>query len=534
MAAEQPQETPTFFSRRATGLVRDSSVWNTASFNILNVTVAYAILYPALFAWQFPGSNLLLGGLLAVIAFIPLGICYAMLVAAMPRAGSDYVFVSRVLHPALGFVVAMVFIVWVSFWSGLGINFFFTVGLAPQMTTLGYPGAASFFTSENWVLFLGTVSLIAMATLTAVSTKRALQVLTGLVVVGMFGTLVTGIVLLTTSHSDFIHNFNTFAQPYSHSADTYHDVTAAASKAGFDSSHPFSLSATLYLIPWAASSFIYLAGQAAIGGEIKRPARNSFLAMYMTIGVILGLVLLVFAGLNLAVTQGFVDSASFVTFNTTHWPLPNAPNYNFLATIATTSDTLRWVLSLCFAIWYLPGPILNYIFISRYTVATTMDGVLPEKLGEVNPRTHTPVLAIGIGCVLSIISLWLLTKDANITVILNAVLGELAGAYLLVSIAAIFFPYVSRTKQAYRASPANIEFLGVPVITIMGVLSSLVLLVIGYEFWTNGNYGLNTRDAKITTLAIPLAAIIIYAISRYVRSQRQQDISLAFKEIPPA
>ena len=83
-------------------------------------------------------------------------------------------------------------------------------------------------------------------------------------------------------------------------------MTAAASKAGFDANHGFSLSATLYLIPWAASSFIYLAGQAAIGGEIKRPARNSFLAMYMTIGVILGLVLLVFAGLAVNVYGGRV------------------------------------------------------------------------------------------------------------------------------------------------------------------------------------------------------------------------------------
>jgi len=97
---------PTFFARKATGLVRESSLWNTAAFNILNVTVAYAILYPALFAWQFPGSNLLLGGIIAVAAFVPLGLVYAMVVAAMPRSGSDYVFVSRVFHPAVGFIVA--------------------------------------------------------------------------------------------------------------------------------------------------------------------------------------------------------------------------------------------------------------------------------------------------------------------------------------------------------------------------------------------------------------------------------------------
>jgi amino acid transporter len=526
---------PTFFARKATGLVRESSFWNTAAFNILNVTVAYAILYPALFAWQFPGSSLLLGGIIAVAAFVPLGLCYAMVVAAIPRSGSDYVFVSRVFHPAVGFIVALVFMCWVSFWSGLGINFFFTVGLAPQMATLGLPEVGNFFTKEGWVIALGAVLLIAMGLLTALSTRLAMRILTWLVGLGLLGTLITAIVLLTTSHTGFVNAFNDFAQPFSKSANTYNDVSGAAAKAGFDTQHPFSFSATLGLVPWAATSFIYIAGQAALGGEIKRPARNSFFAMYATIGVILALLLLVFAGLQSAVGQDFVDSASFVSLNDpTHWVLPNAPNYNFLATVSTSSDVLRWVLSICFAIWYLPGPILNFIFISRYMVATSMDGVLPERLGRVDPRTHTPLLAIGIGLVLSLASLVLLTTNGNITTILNAVLGELVGAYLLVSLAAIVFPFMSRTRQAYRASPANISVAGIPLISIMGTISTVVLLIIGWQFWTNDKYGLNTTGAKITTFALPAAALIIYAISRYVRLSRNQDISLAFKEIPPA
>jgi amino acid transporter len=257
--------------------------------------------------------------------------------------------------------------------------------------------------------------------------------------------------------------------------------------------------------------------------------------MYATIGVILGLVLLVFAGLQSAVGQDFVDSASFVSLNDpAHWVLPNAPNYNFLATLSTSSEFLRWVMSILFALWYLPGPILNFIFISRYMVATSMDGVLPERLGRVNPRTHTPVLALGIGLVLSLGSLVLLTLDGSLTAILNAVLGELVGAYLLVSLAAIAFPFVGRTRQAYRASPANISVAGIPLISIMGTISTVVLLIIGWQFWTNDKYGLNTTGAKITTFALPAAALIIYAISRYVRLSRNQDISLAFKEIPPA
>lgn len=527
--------TPTVFARSATGLVRENSVWNTAAFNILNVTIAYAILYPALFLWQFPGASLLLGGIVSVVAFVPLGMCYALVVAAMPRAGSDYVFVSRTFNPAVGFIVALVFMVWVTFWSGLGINLFLTLGLAPQMGVLGHPSAETWLTVHSHIYILGIVILVALGALTALSNKRAMQLLTGLVIVGMIGTVITAIVLLTTSHSSFINAFNHYAFPYSHSKDTYQSVLAAAAKAGYHAGHSFDFKATLGLVPWAATSFIYVAGQAAIGGEIKRPARNSFMAIYITLGSMLALVLFVFLGLDVAVSQRFVGAAGYVSANVPQaWPLPAAPNYNFLATIAVSNSAIRWIMSIAFALWLLPGPILNYVFISRYMVATSMDGVLPEFMGRVNSRLHTPLVAIGIGLVLSIVSLILLTAYGTIATILSAVLGELVGCYLLLSIACIFFPFLRKTRQTYRASPANKSVAGIPLITIMGVLSTIVLVLIGWRFWVDGVYGLNTTWSKITTFGLPALAILIYYVRRQVLASRNQDLDLAFKEIPPA
>jgi amino acid transporter len=537
MAATTDRATPVpaVFARNATGLVRESSLLNTSAFNILNVTIAYAILFPALFLWQFPGASLLLAGVIGVAAFVPLGMCYALVVAAMPRSGADYVFVGRVFHPAVGFIVALVFMVWVTFWSGLGINFFLTVGLSPQMAALGHPAAATWLTVHSHVIILGIIILIALGALTAFSTKQAMLFLTGVVIIGMIGTVITGIVLLVTSHSSFINDFNRYAAPYSHSKDTYHDVLAAATKAGYKGGHPFDFKATLGLVPWFATSFLFVAGQAALGGEIKRPARNSFMAIYITLGSMLGLVLLVFLGLDSGVSQHFVGASGYVSANVPKaWPLPNAPNYNFLATIAVSSSALRWIMSIAFALWYLPGPILNYIFISRYMVATSMDGVLPERMGRVDARTHTPLLAIGIGLVLSIVSLVLLTDDGTLLTILSAVLGELVGGYLIVSLACIAFPFLGKTRQTYRASPANISVVGVPLITIMGVLSSIVLILIGWRFWVDSAYGLNTTWSKITTFALPAVAVLIYFARRWVLMRRGEDLSLAFKEIPPA
>jgi amino acid transporter len=534
MASDQAAQATTFFSRKATGLVRESSLINTAAFNILNVTIAYAILYPALFAWQFPGSNLLLAGVLAVGAFVPLGICYALIVAAMPRAGSDYVFLSRVFHPVVGFVLSVVFIVWVCYWSGIGVNYFFTLGLAPQMPVLGHESWGTWLSDHTHVILMGAAVLVVLAAITAVSTRLALRVLTVMVVLGILSTIIAGVVLLTVGHNDFINSFNSFAKPYTHSNDSYHQVIAQAKKDGYNPDHPFALGATLSLLPWFATAFLYVAGQAALGGEIKRPARNSFVAIYITLGAMLSLVLLVFIGLGVGVSDTFNNSASYLALNDPeHWPLPNAPNYNFLATIAVSNEAMRWLMTITFAIWYLPGPILNYIFISRYLMATSIDGILPQQLSTVNPRTHTPVRALAIGAVAAIASLIILTERGHLQTLMSAVLGELIGAYLLVSIGAIAFPLLKRTRHVYRASPANIRVGGLPLMSIMGGLSTVFLLVFAWAFWTKDDYGVNSNWSKAMVFIIPAAAITIYGLSWAWHRMRDEDLSLAFKEIPP-
>ena len=536
MASSDAAEAPatTFYSRRSTGLVRESSLLQTSAFNILNVTIAYAILYPALYAWQWPGNNLLLAGVIAVAAFVPLAICYALLVAAIPRAGSDYVFLSRVFHPVVGFILAFVLMVWVCYWSGIGVNYFFTLGLAPQMPILGAPGAGSFFSNTTNVILMGTAVLVILGVITAMSTRLALRILTVMVVLGMLSTIIAGVVFLTTSNSSFINSFNKFSSAYTKSPDYYHQVLRQASAAGYNSGHPFTLIATLGMIPWFATAFLYVAGQAALGGEIKRPARNSFFAIYITLGSMLALVVLVFVGLAVSPETKFVNSASYLALNSPqHWALPNAPNYNFLATIAVSSSALRWIMTITFAIWYLPGPILNYIFISRYMVATSFDGVLPKQLAEVNPRTHTPVRALVIGLVAAIASLVILTKHGNLQTLMSAVLGELVGAYLLVSIGSIAFPLLRRTRQLYRASPANINIAGVPLMSIMGALSTGILIALAVAFWRNSDYGVNSTWSKAMVFIIPAAAVVIYGISWAVHRTRNENLSLAFKEIPP-
>ena len=85
------------FVRNSTGLVREVSRWDALIMNTLGMNVALGAIFLLLQApGNFPGGSMLLAIAIGtiVMAFTLLWV-YSEFAAAMPRAGGDYVFVSR-------------------------------------------------------------------------------------------------------------------------------------------------------------------------------------------------------------------------------------------------------------------------------------------------------------------------------------------------------------------------------------------------------------------------------------------------------
>src|ERR1700674_3687745 len=99
----QPVAPQTFFSRRATGLVREMSMTDAAIFNVLPAVPGAVIAYFLLWGLSaFSGANLIVDMIIVGIFSGFLAAAFGMLSMAMPRSGADYILNSRVLHPALG------------------------------------------------------------------------------------------------------------------------------------------------------------------------------------------------------------------------------------------------------------------------------------------------------------------------------------------------------------------------------------------------------------------------------------------------
>src|SRR3989442_12898027 len=90
------------YVRQSSGLVREASAFDALIFNAVfsapvGATLAFGIFYAL---GTSPGADIVLALVIAFLVNIPVCIMMSMMASAMPRVGGDYVWISRILHPA--------------------------------------------------------------------------------------------------------------------------------------------------------------------------------------------------------------------------------------------------------------------------------------------------------------------------------------------------------------------------------------------------------------------------------------------------
>jgi basic amino acid/polyamine antiporter, APA family len=179
-----------------------------------------------------------------------------------------------------------------------------------------------------------------------------------------------------------------------------------------------------------------------------------------------------------------------------------------------------------FSYTWLPGQILNA---SRNFLAYSLDGLVPRKLGQVHQRYHTPVYALLLVGAGSVGALWLFTHWKAFAALVG-IFGFILG-FSIVSVAAIVFPY--RLRDVFESSPVRWRVAGIPVMSIVGALSLVVLGIMAWAFWTDPSAGLvGHLGNKILNFAIFASGLLIYFVAKLVQRLRGVDISQRFKEIP--
>jgi amino acid transporter len=112
------------FIRESTGLVREISTSQAFIFNLSASPLGPAIVYMMVGTTIFPGGDVILPGIIAIIMSFFIAAMHGQLTAAFPTSGGDYVFNSRILHPPVGFGMNFLYQL-----SGLGRRRIFGVPL---------------------------------------------------------------------------------------------------------------------------------------------------------------------------------------------------------------------------------------------------------------------------------------------------------------------------------------------------------------------------------------------------------------------
>src|SRR5512136_147504 len=148
-----PQGEVTLFTRKASGLVRAWSVFDAFVYALFSINLITLGLYIFSYCWSLNGH--LVPAVVISAAFTILEvIVYASLISAMPRAGGDYVWQSRILGRSVGFILAVTgwwFILWL--WVPLYGQMLTYEVFTPLLAIVGAKDAALWFTADPSGLF---------------------------------------------------------------------------------------------------------------------------------------------------------------------------------------------------------------------------------------------------------------------------------------------------------------------------------------------------------------------------------------------
>jgi amino acid transporter len=514
------------FTRAASGLVRQVGTRDVFFFGFQTIALSYIVF--TILAWgAYPGASMELAALIATVGGIAIGSVYAMVAAVYPRSGAEYVFLSRSLHPAVGFALSFSFAFWQMFYVGINGTLFCVYAISPTLAGIGVLAhnqglidAGTWF-ATGWGLFLGaSAAVLLMGYLLyrgAGGYFRWQRVGSYVVFVSLAITILV-LLLAATGVLSFKANFNQLA-----GANAYQSVIDAGVKAGAAPQAPFALGQTLLFVLWPAFSLWFAITAISFSGEVKNVRRGQLLGIGGSV-LATGILFIVMMALyrNAFGADFMLSAAAKGT------PLHAPALVPFFTAVAGGSALLAIVMSL----WVLTNALFvtgtAALYPSRTVVAWAIDGMVPERLADVNERYRSPHWAILLTVIVAEITIALFA----FTTLLGVVSGFLGLAlnFLVVCGWAIVFPFVRR--GIFDSSPIAWRVAGIPVLTLVGAFATINIIPILYRLTVDTTFSLNLAFVIWGAVIVLAIGFAYYFAWRLYLRRRGIDIARRYAEIP--
>ena len=532
------------FVRQSTGLVREASALDATIFNAVFSAPVGATLAWGVFAalTLFPGADIVTATIISGIINIPVLIMMALLASSMPRTGGDYVWVSRILSPPLALVsnfgAALSATIGATYWA----RYFPVFALGPILVTLGIffnnqtliDWGNNFQKDSAWIFAGAMVMVVLMGAILVLGLRTTFRWQNTFWIIASVGTFLAFIVLAIGSTSDFQNNFNSLNAQYG--GGTTQDVISAAGVAGIQP-NPGDMNATLPTVFIIMTFMMWNWWSVYLSGELKTASNRSRQLSIMFGALVWDVAFIALGAALLFKVTGYDFMVAVNTAGNTAYAIPTAPWYHFMASLVYNIPILSFLIVGSFLFWSLPAMVGNTFMPIRTLFAWSFDRLLPERLSDVNERTHSPVVAIITEMVIiTLMLIWSITSTDFITWL---TLGVLAGVVcvVIVGVAAMAFP--SRRPDLYQASPANMKFAGIPVLYIVSPLSILVMVFLTWctlafpALALGGDFNKNWWQVPSFMGMIVVIGLVIFYGAKLIRRSQGVDVDLVYKELPP-
>jgi amino acid transporter len=521
------------FARKASGLVRTASTLDVFIYDAALISVGMGLALIVFWGPAFySGGSMTIASILTIIGFLPVVLTYYFWSITFPRSGGDYVFLSRGLHPAIGYALSFTEFIAMLFFVTLFAATLVTVGFTSLFSTLGtIAGSPALSDLGVWFgqplgIFVGglIVTLYSVGLLIS-GMRRYFTVQKVAFAIAIIGTVALLYSLMTATRADFKSGLDHFMG----TSGSYDTIIEAAKQQGW-TNPGFSWDETIKLIVWPA---IPLAGaffSIVIGGEIKKPEKAQIIGMLGS---------LLFTGIIFAVLPplaenvfgyDFLGAVAYLFIVAPASSTPMWPYVPLLLSITSGQNLAVIVLVIVgFLAWmYLLVP-AELLYASRMLIGFAFDRVVPLKFAHVSDRFHTPTVAIGLSGlgVLIWLCVWAFTTVLS-TITLET---PLIVVWAIAVVTAIFFPFTNRAL--YEKSPASHFSVGkVPLMTIMGALGGAFMFFLLYLMLLDP-VAAGPLQIQVITILVPfiVGLAIFYGVRAYRRRQGI-EIDFAFKEIP--
>lgn len=513
------------FTRKSSGLVKGLS-WIDIFIIVISAPAGSGILYYSVSAAaSYPGGNVGLSFLIGLLIFLPVIYLASISADLIPRSGSLYVFISRTIHPSVGFLSASLF--FLGYTLTIGVIAFIVVnvvgGILVSYGVLADIGILKSIGSFLQNKYISTVGGCMIVFLTWGIVLRGVRMFKIVMHVLFYITILS--VIVSIGYFFFTENI-----PFSFDTvwgnEKYQQIIDLATQNGWGAPS-FSWQSTLNLLLVVMFSYGGLELISYSSGEISTQRKKNLRA-YIFAGLMLGLI---YIAISFSVKYAFGDFISAYSYLYSNYQkeletifIPIAPSIPFYITSVIPNPWIGIPLSIGLTFW-LVNTLIPYFFApSRIIFAFAMDRIVPENMANVSRKRGAPTNASHLTLVFALLGVFF--NLFNVGTVLGTILFSALFVYWLYGLSAMLLPYTN--PVLFERCILKKSLFTIPLLSWLG---GLVFLIGWFVIFISAKQ--MTFGISITLCGLMAGSMIYYVARLGILKNRGINAHETFTQLPP-